>query len=71
MIRIEVGFDPHPFEKAMVEQTREDIQNRLQQHEFGPLKIVLKKSYGGQQLAFEFVGDPESCDKARRLLGIY
>jgi hypothetical protein len=42
MVRIEVGFEPHPFEKAMIEQTKEDIENRLQGHEFGRFKIVLK-----------------------------
>jgi len=71
MIKIEVGFAPHAFEKAMVEQTKEDIENRLQGHEFGRFKIVLKKPPSSQQIALQFLGDPESCDKARRLLGIY
>jgi hypothetical protein len=71
MVRIEVGFEPHPFQKALVEQTQEDIQNRLHGHEFGRFKIVLKKHQGSQVIALQFLGDPESCDKARRLLGIY
>jgi hypothetical protein len=71
MAKIEVGFEPHPFEKAMVEQTKQDIQSRLHGHEFGRFKIVLKKPPHSQQIAFQFLGDPESCDKARRLLGIY
>ena len=71
MVKIEVGFDPHPFEKTLVTQTQEDIQNRLQGHEFGRFKIVLKKSPHSQQISPQFLGDPESCEKARRLLGIY
>jgi hypothetical protein len=71
MIKIDLGFDPHPFEKSMVEQTREDIRNRLNGHEFGRFKIVLKKPPGNQQISLQFLGDPDSCDKAKRLLGIY
>ncbi len=71
MIKIEIGFEPHPFEKRGVEQAREDIQSRLHGHEFGRFKIVLKKSPGNGQLDYQFLGDPESCEKARRILGIY
>lgn len=71
MVRIDVDFDPHPFEKSAVEQTKEEIRSRLHGHEFGRFKIVLKKAPGSQPLALHFVGDPESCDKARRLLGTY
>ena len=71
MIKIEVGFEPHPFEKSMVEQTKEDIADRLNGHEFGRFKIVLKKGHGSQQITLQFLGDPDSCEKAKRLLGIY
>ena len=71
MVRIEVGFEPHPFEKTLVTQTQEDIRNRLHGHEFGRFKIVLKKPPHTQQIALQFLGDPESCDRAKRLLGIY
>jgi hypothetical protein len=71
MIKIEVGFEPHPFERPLIEQTKEDIQNRLAGHQFGRFKIVLKKNPGSQQIAFQFLGDPDTCDRARRLLGIY
>ena len=71
MAKIEVGFEPHPFEKALVDQTKQDIQNRLYGHEFGRFKIVLKKPPHSPQITLQFVGDPESCDKAKRLLGIY
>ena len=71
MLRIEVGFEPHPFENALVAQTQEDIRNRLNGHEFGRFKIVLKKPPHTQQIALQFLGDPESCDKAKRLLGVY
>jgi len=43
MVKIEVGFEPNPYEKAMVEQTKEDIQARLTGQEFDRFKIVLKK----------------------------
>jgi hypothetical protein len=68
MIKIELGFEPHPFEKAMIEQTREDIQNRLSGHEFGRFKIVLKKPPGSQQISLQFLGDPESETPAGHLL---
>jgi hypothetical protein len=71
MVRIEVGFEPHPYEKALISQTHEDIRNRLHGHEFGRFKIVLKKPPHTQQITLQFLGDPESCDKAKRLLGIY
>jgi hypothetical protein len=71
MIKIEVDFQPHPFEKSAVAEKIEDLRNRLNGHEFGLFKIVLKKNPGSQQFALQFLGDPESCDKARRLLGIY
>jgi len=71
MIRIDVGFEPHPFEKTLIEQTKDDIENRLQGREFGRFKIVLKKGHGTQQIALQFLGDPDSCEKAKRLLGIY
>lgn len=71
MVRIEVGFESHPFEKALVEQTKQDIQARLHGNEFGRFKIVLKKPPHSQQIALQFLGDPESCDKAKRILGIY
>ena len=70
MIRIDVGFEPHPFEKPAIEQMKEDIRNRLSGHEFGLFKIVLKKQLGSP-IALHFQGDPESVEKARRLLGIY
>ncbi|MEY2577106.1 MAG: hypothetical protein QOF80_2593 [Verrucomicrobiota bacterium] len=71
MVKIEVGFEPHPYEKAVVQQTQEDIQLRLQGHEFGRFKIVLKKRPGSHEIVLECVGNPESCEKAKRLLGIY
>jgi hypothetical protein len=67
---IEVGFKPHPFEKTLIEQTKEHIRNRLAGADINRLKIVLKKR-PGSQIAFQFLGDPEGVDKAKRLLGIY
>jgi len=71
MVKIEVGFVPHAFETALVEQTKDDIQNRLHSHEFGRFKIVLKKLHASHAISLQFLGDRESCEKARRLLGIY
>jgi hypothetical protein len=70
-VKVEVRFEPHPLEKALVEQTKDDIQNRLHGHEFGRFKIVLKKPPQTQQISLQFLGDAESCEKAKRLLGIY
>ena len=67
---IEVGFNPHPFEKTLIEQTKEHIRSRLAGANISRLKIVLKKR-PGSQIAFQFFGDPDGVDKARRLLGIY
>jgi hypothetical protein len=71
MIRIDVGFTPHHFERTVVQETSDDIQSRLTGHEFGRFKIVLKKLPGHPNIALQFLGDPESCDKAKRLLGVY
>ena len=67
---IEVGFNPHPFEKTLVEQTKEHIRNRLAGADINRLKIVLKKR-PGSQIALQFLGDPDGVDQAKRLLGIY
>ena len=67
---IEVGFNPHPFEKTLIEQTKEHIRSRLAGSDINRLKIVLKKR-PGSQIAFQFLGDPDGVDLAKRLLGIY
>ena len=70
MIRIELGFVPDGFEKAGIEQTKEDILARLTGHEFERLKIVLKKDIGNR-IHLQFLGEPQEVEKARRLLGTY
>ena len=70
MIRFEVDFVPHELERAGVEQTKDDIRDRLQGHEFARLKIVLRKRIGNE-IELQFIGDPQDAEKARRLLGIY
>jgi len=70
MIRFEVDFVPHELERAGVEQTKDDIRDRLQGHEFARLKIVLRKRIGNE-IELQFIGDPQDTEKARRLLGIY
>ena len=70
MVRVETDFTPNPVEKAGIEQTKEDIQARLHGHEFSRLKIVLKKRIGNE-IALQFLGEPQDVEKARRVLGIY
>ena len=70
MIQFEVDFVPHAFEAAGIEETKEDIRNRLQGHEFSRLEIVLRKRIGNE-IELQFIGDPQDTDKARRVLGIY
>jgi hypothetical protein len=70
MIRFEVDFVPHAFEAASVEETKEDIRNRLQGHEFSRLKIILQKRIGNE-IELRFIGDQQDTEKARRILGIY
>ena len=70
MVKIEVGFAPEWFEKNMVEQTKDDLMAKLQGHDFGRVKIVLKKR-PGSLLAFQFLGDPDGIGRAKQLLGIY
>jgi hypothetical protein len=68
MVRLEMGFKPRWFERNLVRQTRSDILRRLKGHDLGPLRIILKKRDG--RVAFQFMGDPISVEKAKDLLGI-
>ena len=68
MVRLEMGFRPGWFERNLIRQTKDDILRRLQGHELGVLRIVLKKRDG--RVAFQFFGDPNSVEKAKDLLGI-
>jgi hypothetical protein len=68
MVRLEMGFRPGWFERKMIRQTKHDILRRLEGHQFGPLRIVLKKRDG--RVAFQFFGDTGSVEKAKNLLGI-
>ena len=70
MVRIEVGFTPSIFERSSVAQMKEEIQNRLHGLDLGRFKIILKKPLG-REIALQFLGDPVSVEKARRVLGIY
>ena len=70
MIRFEVGFEPQPLEKPLIQQTKDDIRARLEGHDIGGLRIVLKKR-SGSQIALQFLADPETVEKAKQLLGIY
>ena len=69
MLRLEIGFVPGPFERRVVQQTKEDIQQRLEGYDFGFLRIVIKRRPGG--FAFQFFGPTENVEKAKGLLGIY
>ena len=68
MVRLEMGFKPGWLERKLVRQTKLDILRRLQGHRFGLLRIVLKKRDG--RVAFQFLGDAGSVEKAKNLLGI-
>ena len=70
-LRMETDFVPSTFEKRVVEQTKEDVRQRLAGHNLGGLRIVLKKRPGSSGFAFKFFGAPEIVESAKRLLGIY
>lgn len=68
MVRLEMGFKPGWFERNLVRQTKSDILRKLEGHDFGLLRIVLKKRDG--RVAFQFFGDPQTIEKAKDLLGM-
>jgi hypothetical protein len=70
MVHIEVGFTPDDYEKRMVEQTKEDVLQRLEGCDLGSVKIVLKRR-SGSQMAFQFLGEAAAIEKAKQLLGIH
>lgn len=57
------------FERRLVNQTKEDIEQRLQGYDLGFLRIVLKRR-PGFGFAFKFVGPAEAVEQAKSLLGI-
>ena len=69
MLRLEIGFVPSPFERRVVQQTKEDIRQRLQGYDLGFLRIVIKRRPGG--FAFQFFGPTENVETAKRALGIH
>lgn len=69
MLRLETDFVPGVFERRIVQQTKEDIRQRLEGYDLDFLRIVLKRRPRG--LAFQFFGNPETVEKAKGLLGIY
>ena len=70
MTKIELDFVPTgAFERRLVYQIQDDIRARLEGHDITGIKIVLTKSRYNQ-IAFDFVGDPENIDKAKRLLAV-
>jgi len=68
MVRLEVGFKPRWLERKLIRQTKSDVLRRLRGHDFGLLRIVLKKRAG--RVAFQFFGKPDSVERAKALLGI-
>lgn len=68
MILLEVGFKPRWLERKLIRQTKSDVLRRLRGHDFGLLRIVLKKRDG--RVAFQFFGEPDSVERAKALLGI-
>ena len=70
MTQIEVGFEPKPFEKHHIGQIIYDMRLRLEGHEISRLKIILSKA-PGHQIVPTFRGNPESIEKAKKLLGVH
>ena len=68
MVRLEVGFKPRWFERNLIQQAKGHILERLEGHDLGLLRIVLKKRNGN--VAFQFFGETGSVEKAKALLGI-
>ena len=68
MVRLEIGFKPRWLDRTLLRQTKDDVRRRLDGHNFGPLRIVLKKRNG--RVAFQFFGDADTVEKAKDLLGI-
>ncbi len=68
MVRLEIDFKPGWFERKLIRQTKLDVLRRLGGHDFRLLRIVLKKRDG--RVAFQFIGDSSSVEKAKNLLGI-
>ena len=68
MVHLEMGFKPRWLERNLIRQTKSDVLRKLVGHDFGLLRIVLKKRQG--RVAFQFFGDPSSVEKAKDLLGI-
>ena len=68
MVHIETDFRPRFLERKIIRQTKKDVRRRLNGHEFKLLRIVLKKRNG--RFALQFVGDPNSIEKAKDLLGM-
>jgi hypothetical protein len=68
MVRLEIGFKPRWLERNLIHQIKGDVLGKLNGHELGLLRIVLKKRNG--QVAFQLFGSPTSIEKAKDLLGI-
>lgn len=68
MVHVETDFRPRLFERKIVRQTKKDLRRRLEGHNFGFLRIVLKKRDG--RISLKFVGDIGSIEKAKDLLGV-
>lgn len=68
MVHVETDFRPRFFERKIVQQTKKDLRRRLEGHDFGLLRVVLKKRDG--RISLKFVGDIGSIEKAKDLLGI-
>jgi hypothetical protein len=70
MIRFELDFEPHPFERPLIEQTKNDVRNRLIGHSISRLLVTLRKAFGSNNIVLHLRGDDEDVRKASRLLGL-
>lgn len=68
MIRFELDFEPHPLERPLIEQTKDEVRNRLQGHSISRLLVTLRKAFGSSDILLHLGGDEQDVLKARQLL---
>ena len=69
MVTFQVDFEPHPLEKQVVAQIKEDMRSKLDCHEFSRLKVTLRRNVV-KEIVPLITGDEEDVAKAKRLLGL-
>jgi hypothetical protein len=70
VIRFQLDFEPHQFERPLIEQTKDEVRNRLEGHSISRLFVTLRKAFGSSNIQLHLRGDDEDVRKASRLLGL-